>query len=106
MSDLTCKTCGEHFVTIARRCPPLFLALDPECSGDLDCSSPDWSEAYHIYAYDAESAARKAAKKMDDSWGEGGHERDILIKDTNGKTTKWAITFDYSVDYYAKEMKV
>jgi len=100
MSDLTCKTCGAHFVTVAHRCPPLFLALDPECSGF------DWSDAYHVYAYDAESAARKAAKKMDDSWGDGGHERDILIKDTNGKTTKWTITFDYSVDYYAKEMKV
>lgn len=94
-----CETCGAYAVSEHHKCPPIFLAIDIEDDGD------DWDGAYKIHAFDSEAAAQKAADRMDDNCGEGAHEREISIKDPDGIITKWSISFDYSVDYSATEVK-
>lgn len=96
-----CKICKRYMGAVPQlhKCPPLWLCLEIDNQGD------DWDDAYKIYAGNPEAAARDAAEEMDSDCGEGAHERKITVKSPSGEITVWAITFDYSVDYYASEVK-
>jgi len=102
MSDNKCPHCGQwqprpnshsHY----RK----FLAIDPDYTGD------DWYDAYPVCAFDHEDAARDAANEMDSSQGEGANEREIHVRpvDDPSDMRRFNITFDYSVDYFASEVK-
>lgn len=94
MSD--CQDCGNYMFSF-HRCPPEWEARDAD-----DCDDEDWEI---VREHDAEDAARKYAEDSDDNGGEGPHERNVLVR-KKGSTdvTRFEITFDYSVDYYAKEV--
>jgi hypothetical protein len=77
-------------------CAPEWEAQDPDARAD-----DDWTI---IRAYDEEGAATKYAERSDDRCGEGAHERIVLVREPGSSEVKrFAITFDYSVDYRAHE---
>lgn len=93
-----CKTCGKHIWNDYHKCPPAFEVLDVDYTGD------DWGDAYTVYDSDHEEAARAAAEEMDNG-SDGPSERTVIVRE-KGKTEvkQFSITFDYSVDYYAREL--
>lgn len=96
-----CKACGRYTGWLsAHTCPPEFEVLDHNYTGD------DWDDAYKVREADHEDAAQKAAEEMDDSCGEGPHERLLQVRKV-GETevVQVKVTFDYSVDYYARTVK-
>lgn len=96
-----CKSCGRFSMWLmSHNCPPEFEVIDHGYTGD------DWEDAYKVREDDHEGAAKKAAEEMDDSCGEGPHERMLHVRKA-GETdvVQVRVTFDYSVDYYARKVK-
>lgn len=94
-----CKTCGATCVNVHHQCPPKWLVLDKDYSGD------DWEDAYTVYERDADEAACKAAELMDNG-GDGPSERRVLCRlAPDGEIVgPFDISFEYSVDYYASRV--
>jgi hypothetical protein len=92
-----CKTCGKYMLYPERHtCPPEWEVRDAD-----DCDDSDWET---VREFDEEDAATKYAEDCDDNGGEGPHERTVLVRKPGASEVKrFAITFDYSVDYSARE---
>lgn len=90
-----CPTCGEFTLSPQyHRCPPEWEARDDEGNDD------DWEV---VRARDADDAAAKFAEESD-SDSDGPRERTVLVREKGSEDVKrFAITFEYSVDYYANE---
>lgn len=94
-----CTECKKHYWNKRHECPPLYEFLDKYEMGD------DWKDAHKVRAFDAEDAAIAAADEMDSGNGEGATNRTITVRKLGEETeTTFSITFDYSVDYYAREI--
>jgi hypothetical protein len=92
---VTCKATGfmEH-----HRCPPAWQVLAEYHNGD-------WDDALVVYAQDADDAVKVAAERIDGGDAEGPSEQVLLVRPLtgDGEVRRFAITFDYSVNYYACE---
>ncbi|MDR5800604.1 hypothetical protein [Caballeronia sp. LZ001] len=91
-----CPICDGFLSSFGHTCPPLWEVCDAE-----DCDDQDWQTIREI---DAEEAAREYAGKADSDSGGGPHERTVLVRAPGSTDVKrFFITFDYSIDYYARE---
>lgn len=94
-----CNECKKYYWNKHHECPPLYEYLDKYQMGD------NWKDAYKVRAYDAEEAATTAAENMDSGNGEGATNRTITVRKLGEETeSTFSITFDYSVDYHAREV--
>jgi len=92
-----CTKCGDYMIFPERHsCSPKWEVLDADEGGEKD-----WTI---VHAIDAEDAATKFAERRDDCNGEGPRERTVVVREPGSTEEKeFEITFDYSVDYYARE---
>lgn len=94
MSCETCPNCKQYtFSWQNHKCDPAWEACDPEY---------DETHWIKIHAVDAEDAAQKAARRLDqDDYKPTDHTILVRPYDEDGPITRWDVTHELVVEYHA-----
>lgn len=96
-----CKRCSEWvWSSRSHACPPKWKCFDVD-------NDPDMVEPREIFAVDAEQAAERAFEEF--CWEDPSSAPDqeqsqpVIVRDANGKETKWNVHYLMEPTYHARE---
>jgi hypothetical protein len=99
-----CDTCGRYMLyPDTHHCPPQWQIWKDD---NGDASGPeDAKYSTTAYGHDEGGAAETAAEYFDGRYGEGPHSHVVFVRKagTTDTAKRFDVTFEYSVDYSAKE---